>query len=56
MIVAGLSGPLFGNMHGDLVEEVAWVEGGFAGGLDEADDAFRVGGDEEGKISGGELS
>jgi hypothetical protein len=47
--------PLFGDVHGDLVEEIALVEGGFAGGLDEADDAFGVGRDEEREVGGGEL-
>jgi len=42
-------------VHGDLVEEVAGVEGGFTGGLDEADDAFGVRGDEEREVGGGEL-
>ena len=41
-----LPGPLFRNVHDDLVEEIAGVEGGFAGGLDEADDALGVGRDE----------
>ena len=36
---ACLPGPFFDDVHGDLVEEVAGVEGGFTGGLDEADDA-----------------
>jgi len=40
---------LSGDVHDDLVEEVAGVEGGFTGGLDEADDAFGVGRDEKGK-------
>jgi hypothetical protein len=39
----------------DLVEEVAGIQGIFVGGLDEADDAFGVGGDQKRKVSGGEL-
>src|SRR6266403_1069811 len=50
-----LSGPLLGDVHRDLVEEVAGVEGGFAGGLEETDDAFMVGRNEERKVSGSEL-
>ena len=46
---------MFGDVHDDLVEEVAGVECGFTGGLDEADDAFGVGRDEEREIGGGEL-
>jgi hypothetical protein len=34
---------LFGDVHDDLVEEVTGVEGGFAGGLDETNDALGVG-------------
>ena len=46
---------MLGDVHRDLVEEVAGVEGGFAGGLEETDDAFRVGRNEERKVSGSEL-
>ena len=51
-----MPGPLFGDVHDDLVEEVAGIKGGFAGGLDEADDAFGVGRDQEREIRGGELA
>ena len=50
-----MPGPLFGDVHGDLVEKVAGVEGGFAGGLNEADDAFGVRCDEKREVGGSEL-
>ena len=50
-----LSGPLRGDVLGDLLEKVAGVEGGLGRGLDEADDAGGVGGDEERKVGRGEL-
>ena len=47
--------PLLGDVHGDLVEEVAGYKGGFVVLLDEANDAFMVDRNEEGKVSCSEL-
>jgi hypothetical protein len=42
-------------VHEDLIEEVAGVEGGVVGWLDETDDAVVIGCDEERKVCRGEL-
>jgi hypothetical protein len=41
-----LSRPLLSDLHDDLIEKIAAVEGAFAGGLDESDDAVGVGSNE----------
>jgi hypothetical protein len=46
---------LFRDVHDDLVEEIAGIEGIFASGLDEANDALGIGRDEQGEVVGGEL-
>lgn len=45
--------PLPGNAGGDLIQEVAGIESVFGCGLNEANDSFRIGGDEQREVSRG---